>query len=177
MSAEQEWLAERFEGHRAQLRAVAYRMLGSVSEADDLVEGLAARLSREDQTSSESMRAWWMTFVAGLCLSTSGARKPRCQTAFTIRVRDRGFDRKNWVEPEPTELIADSVGLALLAAVGTLSPSERLAFVLQNVFAMPLDRIGEILECSPKAAAGLLASSRARMRHHPRVSADGQDES
>jgi RNA polymerase sigma factor (sigma-70 family) len=161
---EQDWLAERFEASRPQLRAVAYRMLGSLSEADDAVQGAWLRLSRSDASGIENLNAWLTTVVGRVCLDMLRARKARREEPLAGRLPDVLVDRADGVDPEHEALLADSVGLALLVVLETLSPPERLAFVLHDIFAVPFDEIAPIVDRSPEAARQL--ASRARRRIH-----------
>jgi RNA polymerase sigma-70 factor, ECF subfamily len=137
---EQDWLAERFEGSRPQLRAVAYRMLGSLSEADDAVQEAWLRLSRSDASRIENLSAWLMTVVGRVCLDMLRSRRSRREQPLAGRLPDVLVDREDGIDPEHEALLADSVGLALLVVLETLSPPERLAFVLHDIFAVPLRR-------------------------------------
>jgi RNA polymerase sigma factor (sigma-70 family) len=155
---EQDWLAERFETSRPQLRAVAYRMLGSLSEADDAVQEAWLRLSRSDASRIENLSAWLTTVVGRISLDMLRSRRSRGEE----RLPDLLVDRMDGIDPEHEALLADSVGLALLVALETLSPPERLAFVLHDIFAVPFDEIAPIVDRSPEAARQL--ASRARRR-------------
>jgi RNA polymerase sigma factor (sigma-70 family) len=161
---DQEWLAERFETSRPQLRAVAYRMLGSLSEADDAVQEAWLRLSRSDVTGIESLSAWLTTVVGRVCLDMLRARRSRGEEPRAGRLPDLLVDRVDGIDPEHEALLADSVGLALLVVLQTLSPPERLAFVLHDIFAVPFDEIGPIVERSPEAARQLASRARRRVR-------------
>ena len=161
---EREWLAERFEEHRPRLRAVAYRMLGSLSEADDAVQDAWMRLSRADTSDVENLGAWLTTVVARVSLNMLRSRKSRREEQFGPYVPEPIVDRADGVDPEHEALLADSVGLALLVVLETLSPAERLAFVLHDMFAVPFDEIAEILERTPDAARQLASRARRRVR-------------
>jgi RNA polymerase sigma-70 factor, ECF subfamily len=161
---DQKWLAERFETSRPQLRAVAYRMLGSLSEADDAVQEAWLRLSRSDVTGIESLSAWLTTVVGRVCLDMLRARRSRGEEPRAGRLPDLLVDRVDGIDPEHEALLADSVGLALLVVLQTLSPPERLAFVLHDIFAVPFDEIGPIVERSPEAARQLASRARRRVR-------------
>ncbi|MGH3451312.1 MAG: sigma factor, partial [Haloechinothrix sp.] len=124
---EREWLTERFEEHRTRLRAVAYRMLGSVSEADDAVQDAWLRLSRADTSSVENLGGWLTTVVARVCLNMLRSREQRREEPLDVRVPDPIISHENGVDPEHEVLLADSVGLALLVVLETLTPAERLA--------------------------------------------------
>src|SRR5919106_3726060 len=161
---EQDWLAERFETHRAHLRAVAYRMLGSLSEADDAVQEAWLRLSRSEASEIENLRGWLTTVVGRVSLNMLRSRKARREEPLAGRLPDPIIDRADGVGPEHEALLADSVGLALLVVLETLSPPERLAFVLHDIFAVPFDEIAPILDRSPDAARKLASRARRRVR-------------
>src|SRR6266513_1956210 len=152
---EHEWLAQRFEEHRARLRAVAYRMLGSVSEADDAVQEAWLRLSRTDEGEIENLGGWLTTVVARVSLNMLRSRRTRREEPLGVRVPDPILDRADGPDPEHEALLADSVGLALLVVLETLSPPERLAFVLHDMFAVPFDEIAPIVDRSPEATRQL----------------------
>jgi RNA polymerase sigma-70 factor, ECF subfamily len=161
---EREWLAERFEEHRTHLRAVAYRMLGSLSEADDAVQEAWLRLSRTDASRLENPGAWLTTVVARISLNMLRSRKARREDPISEGLPDLLVDRADGLNPEHEALLADSVGLALLVVLETLTPPERLAFVLHDIFAMPFDEIGPIVDRSPEAARQLASRARRRVR-------------
>jgi RNA polymerase sigma factor (sigma-70 family) len=161
---EREWLAERFEEHRSRLRAVAYRMLGSVSEADDAVQEAWLRLSRSDADAIENLGAWLTTVVARISLNTLRARSTRREQPIGVRVPEPVIDRADGTDPEHEALLADAVGLALLVVLETLTPAERLAFVLHDMFAMPYDEIAPIVDRSPEAARQLASRARRRVQ-------------
>ena len=163
---EREWLAERFEEHRTRLKAVAYRMLGSLSEADDAVQEAWLRLSRTDED-IDNLDAWLTTVVARVCLNTLRSRQSRREVEMGPRVPEPIVDPEDGTEPEHEALLADSVGLALLVVLETLSPAERLAFVLHDVFAVPFDEIAQIVDRSPDAARQLASRARRRVRGAP----------
>jgi RNA polymerase sigma factor (sigma-70 family) len=160
---ERDWLAERFEQHRTRLRAVAYRMLGSLSEADDAVQEAWLRLNRIDADEVENLGGWLTTVVARISLNMLRSRKAR-REELAGRLPDPLIDRADGIDPEHEALLADSVGLALLVVLETLSPSERLAFVLHDVFAVPFDEIAPIVDRSPEAARQLASRARRRVR-------------
>src|SRR5262245_50842098 len=135
------WLAERFEEHRTHLRAVGYRMLGSLSEADDAVQEAWLRLSRSDSRGIDNLGGWLTTVVARICLDTLRSRKVRGEQALDVHVPDPIVSRDDEADPEAQALLADSVGLALMVVLDTLAPPERLAFVLHDIFAVPFDEI------------------------------------
>src|SRR6266508_2339158 len=161
------WLAERFEGYRPHLRAVAYRMLGSVSEADDAVQDAWLRLSRSDTGDVDDLRAWLTTVVARLCLNMLRSRKTRREAPLETHVPDPLVSTCEGIDPEHEMLIGDSVGLALQVVLDTLSPPERLAFVLHDVFAMSFDEIAPIVGRTPTAARQLASRARRRVQGAP----------
>ena len=161
---ERDWLAERFEEHRGRLRAVAYRMLGSVSEADDAVQEAGLRLSRSDADEIENLGAWLTTVVGRVSLSMLRSRGTRREQPLDVHVPEPIVDRADGTDPEHEALLADSVGLALLVVLETLSPAERLAFVLHDIFAVPFDEIAPIVDRSPEAARQLASRARRRVR-------------
>ena len=161
---ERDWLAERFEEHRTRLRAVAYRMLGSVSEADDAVQEAWLRLSRTDEGEVENLGAWLTTVVGRVSLDMLRSRRSRREEPLGVRVPEPIVDRADGTDPEHEALVADSVGLALLVVLETLSPAERLAFVLHDIFAVPFDEIAPIVDRSPEAARQLASRARRRVR-------------
>ena len=167
---EREWLAERFEEHRTHLRAVAYRMLGSLSEADDAVQEAWLRLNRTDASELENLRGWLTTVVARISLNMLRSRTTRREEPLAGRLPDPLVDRVDGIDPEHEMLLADSVGLALLVVLQTLSPPERLAFVLHDIFAVPFDEIAPILDRSPEAARQLASRARRRVRAERAVS-------
>jgi RNA polymerase sigma factor (sigma-70 family) len=161
---EQEWLAERFEEHRPHLRAVAYRMLGSVSEADDAVQEAWLRLSRTGPGGIENLGGWLTTVVARVSLNVLRSRKVRREDPLDVYVPEPIVSSEDGVDPEHEALLADSVGLALLVVLETLSPAERLAFVLHDMFAVPFDEIAPIVRRSPAAARQLASRARRRVQ-------------
>ena len=161
---ERDWLAERFEEHRGRLRAVAYRMLGSVSEADDAVQEAWLRLSRSDADEIENHGAWLTTVVGRVSLSMLRSRGTRREQPLDVHVPEPIVDRADGTDPEHEALLADSVGLALLVVLETLSPAERLALVLHDIFAVPFDEIAPIVDRSPEAARQLASRARRRVR-------------
>jgi len=161
---DRDWLAEHFEEHRGHLRAVAYKMLGSLSEADDAVQESWLRLSRSDTSDIENLRGWLTTVVARVCLSVLRSRRTRREEPLDIRVPDPVVSRDDGTQPEHEALLADSVGLALLVVLETLGPAERLAFVLHDMFGVPFDEIAGLVDRSPAATRQL--ASRARRRVH-----------
>jgi RNA polymerase sigma-70 factor (ECF subfamily) len=161
---EREWMAERFEEHRTRLRAVAYRMLGSLSEADDAVQEAWLRLSRTDRSEIENLGGWLTTVVARVALKMLRSRKLRREEPLGVHVPEPIIDRVDRMDPEHEALLADSVGLALLVVLETLSPPERLAFVLHDIFAVPFDEIATIVDRSPQAARQLASRARRRVQ-------------
>jgi RNA polymerase sigma-70 factor (ECF subfamily) len=161
---DQEWLAQRFEEHRSRLRAVAYRMLGSLSEADDAVQDTWIRLSRSNADAVENLGGWLTTVVARVCLNMLRSRQSRREEPFGPHVPEPIIDPVAGVDPEHEALLADSVGLALLVVLETLTPAERLAFVLHDMFAVPFDQIAPIVDRSPEAARQLASRARRRVR-------------
>ena len=161
---EHEWLAEQFEGYRTHLRAVAYRMLGSVSEADDAVQESWLRLSRSDTSGVENLGGWLTTVVARVCLDMLRSRESRHEEPLDEHVPDPIVRREDGMDPEHEALLADSVGLALLVVLNTLNPAERLAFVLHDLFAVPFDEIAPIVGRSPTATRQLASRARRRVQ-------------
>jgi RNA polymerase sigma-70 factor (ECF subfamily) len=161
---QQEWLARQFEDHRPHLRAVAYRMLGSLSEADDAVQDAWLRLSRTDTSEVENLGSWLTTVVARVALNMLRARSTRREQPLDVHVPDPIIDPADGSNPEHEALLADSVGLALLVVLETLTPAERLAFVLHDMFAVPFDEIAPIMERTPEATRQLASRARRRVR-------------
>jgi RNA polymerase sigma factor (sigma-70 family) len=163
---QREWLIERFEHHRSHLRAVAYRMLGSVSEADDAVQEAWLRIRDQDPASVENMRGWLTTIVGRVCLNMLRSRSSR-REELSAHVPDRvvSFDESG--DPEHEALLADSVGLAMLVVLDALTPAERLAFVMHDVFAVPFAEIGTVLDRSEAAAQQLASRARRRVQGAP----------
>ncbi len=161
---QQEWLAQQFEDNRTHLRAVAYRMLGSLAEADDAVQDAWLRLSRSDTSDVENLRAWLTTVVARVSLNMLRSRRTRGEQPLETRLPDPIVDPADGTNPEHEALLADSVGLALLVVLETLTPAERLAFVLHDTFGMPFDDIAPIVNRSPEATRQLASRARRRVR-------------
>ena len=159
----QEWLAEQFESNRGHLRAVAYRMLGAVSEADDAVQETWLRLSRSDTHDVENLTGWLTTVVARVCLDILRSRKSRREESLDAEAKNLPTSEGTH-DPEQEALLADSVGLALLVVLDTLTPAERLAFVLHDTFAMSFDEIGSIVGRTPAAARQLASRARRRIQ-------------
>src|SRR5258707_4411037 len=159
-----EWLAEQFEAYRTHLQAVAYRMLGSLSEADDAVQESWLRLSRSDTSGIENLGGWLTTVVARICLDMLRTRNARREESLEASAPEPITSRQGGIDPEQEVLLADSVGLALLVVLDRLSPAERLAFVLHDIFAMPFDEIAPIVERSETATRQLASRARRRVR-------------
>jgi RNA polymerase sigma-70 factor, ECF subfamily len=157
-------LVDRFEEHRPRLKAVAYRMLGSLSEADDAVQETWLRLSRTDAGGVDDLGAWLTTVCARVALNMLRSRRTRREQPLELRVPEPIVDRTDGVDPEHEALLADAVGLALLVVLETLSPPERLAFVLHDMFAVPFDEIAPLVDRSPEAARQLASRARRRVR-------------
>ena len=161
---EQDWLAERFEQKRTHLRAVAYRMLGSLSEADDAVQEAWLRLSRSGSSGVDNLGGWLTTVVARVCLDVLRSRKSRREEPLHAQVAEPMVTREDGIDPEQQVLLAESVGLALLVVLQTLAPAERVAFVLHDMFAVPFDEIAPIVGRSPAAARQLASRARRRVQ-------------
>ena len=167
-----ELLAETFEAHRGHLRAVAYRMLGSASDADDAVQEAWLRLSRTDESAIENLGGWLTTVVARVSLDVLRTRHSRPEGPYPDRLPDPVVTPESGLDPEHEALVADSVGFALLVVLQTLTPAERLAFVLHDMFAVPFDDIARIVDRSPDAARQLASRARRRVRGAPEPDAD-----
>jgi RNA polymerase sigma factor (sigma-70 family) len=161
---EHDWLAERFEADRADLQSVAYRMLGSLSEAEDAVQEAWLRLSRSDTHEVENLSAWLTTVVGRVCLDMLRARRSRREEPVSTYVPDPIVTRPDELNPEDDAVMADSIGLALLVILETLDPAERLAFVLHDMFAVPFEQIAAIVGRSPAAARQLASRARRRVQ-------------
>jgi RNA polymerase sigma factor (sigma-70 family) len=161
---EGDWLATRFSAHRDHLRAVAYRMLGSVSEADDAVQEAWLRLSRSDTNGVDNLGGWLTTVVGRVCLDMLRARRSRREESLDVHMPEPIISPDDSLDPEDEALLADSVGLALLVTLDTLAPAERLAFVLHDMFAVPFDEIAPIVGRSATAARQLASRARRRAR-------------
>src|SRR5918992_527130 len=166
---ERDFLAQQFEEHRTRLRAVAYRMLGSLTEADDAVQETWLRLSRTDSDKVENLAGWLTTVVARVSLNMLRSRRSLRETSLDVRVPEPIIDRADGTDPEHEALLADSVGLALLVVLETLNPAERLAFVLHDMFAVPFDEIAPIVDRSPEAARQLASRARRRVQGEPTI--------
>jgi RNA polymerase sigma factor (sigma-70 family) len=176
---EREWLAERFEEQRTHLRAVAYRMLGSLSEADDAVQEAWLRLSRTDANAVDNLGGWLTTVVARISLNMLRSRRSRREEPLGVHLPEPIVDRADGTDPEHEALLADAVGLSLFVVLETLSPPERLAFVLHDMFAVPFDEIAPIVGRSPEAARQLASRARRRVRAEssvPDADLEGQRE-
>lgn len=165
------WPATEFQAHRGHLRAVAYRMLGSLTEADDAVQETWLRLTNSGTTDVANLRAWLTTVISRICLDMLRARRARREDPLDAHVPDPVVTAAA-DDPEQHALLADSVGLALLVVLDTLSPAERLAFVLHDIFAVPFEQVGSVLDRSPAAAKQLASRARQRLRgaHVPAAS-------
>ena len=161
---EHDWLAEQFEANRTHLRAVAYRMLGDLAEADDAVQESWLHLSRSDTSGVKNLGGWLTTVVARVCLDMLRSRNSRHEEPLDASVPEPIMSREDGIDPEQEALLADAVGLALLVVLDTLNPAERLAFVLHDLFAVPFDEIAPIVGRSPTAARQLASRARRRMR-------------
>jgi RNA polymerase sigma-70 factor (ECF subfamily) len=159
-----QWLAERFEEQRIRLRAVAYRMLGSLTEADDAVQDTWLRLSRAGAGEVDNLDGWLTTIVARVCLNMLRSRHTRREDTFGAHLPDPVISPEVALQPEEEALLADSVGLALLVVLDTLSPDERLAFVLHDVFEVPFEEIAPMVDRTPAAARQLASRARRRVK-------------
>src|SRR5947207_7389306 len=164
---DRDWLAQRFEQNRPHLRAVAYRMLGSLGEAEDAVQEAWLRLNRSDAQAIENLGGWLTTVIGRVCLDMLRSRNSRREESLESHLPDMILGREDRIDPEQETLIADSVGLALLVVLETLTPSERLAFVLHDMFAVPFDEIAAVIGRSPAAARQLASRARRRVRGAP----------
>src|SRR6266851_5640510 len=170
---EHEWLAEQFEASRSHLRAVAYRMLGDLTEADDAVQESWLRLSRSDTSGVENLGGWLTTVVGRVCLDMLRSRTSRREVPLPAHLPDPIVSHADGIDPEHEALVADAVGLALLVVLESLGPAERLAFVLHDMFAVPFEEIAPIVGRSPAAARQL--ASRARRRVQGAATVPGAD--
>jgi len=161
---ERDWLLERFEEHRPHLRAVAYRMLGSVSEAEDAVQDAWLRLDHADTSGVDNLGGWLTTVVARVCLNMLRSRESRREEPLDVHVPEPIISPEGGIDPEHETLLADSVGLALMVVLATLTPAERLAFVLHDMFGLPFEEIATMVERSPAAARQLASRARRRVR-------------
>jgi RNA polymerase sigma-70 factor (ECF subfamily) len=161
------WLTDRFTEQRPRLRAVAYRMLGSLSEADDAVQEAWLRLDRSDAGEIDNLPGWLTTVVARVCLNMLRSRRSRREESLDVHVPDPVVSSADGPDPEQEALLADSVGLALLVVLDSLGPAERLAFVLHDMFAVPFDDIAAMLGRTPAATRQLASRARRRVRGEP----------
>jgi RNA polymerase sigma factor (sigma-70 family) len=161
---ENQWLAERFEEHRAHLRAVAYRMLGSLPDADDAVQDAWLRISRAGAGEVDNLRGWLTTIVARVCLNMMRSRNVRREESLQAHVPDPVISLDAELQPEEEALLADSVGLALQVVLDTLDPAERLAFVLHDMFELPFEEIAPMVSRTPAAARQLASRARRRVK-------------
>jgi RNA polymerase sigma factor (sigma-70 family) len=164
---DQDWLAERFEANRSHLRGVAYRMLGSVTEADDAVQESWIRLSRTDTSQVDNLRAWLTTVVGRVCLNMLRSRRTRREASLETHLPDPIVSPEAGLDPEQEALLGDSIGLAMLVVLDSLTPAERVAFVLHDVFAVPFDEIAPIVGRTPAAARQLASRARRRVQGAP----------
>jgi RNA polymerase sigma-70 factor (ECF subfamily) len=165
MADERDWLAERFETDRGRLRSVAYRMLGSLAEADDAVQEAWLRLARSDAAAIENLSGWLTTVVGRICLDMLRTRTSRREEPLDWHLPDPVVEPADTADPEAAALLADSVGLAMLVVLQTLTPAERLAFVLHDMFGVPFDAIAEVLDRSTDATKMLASRARGRLRN------------
>jgi len=168
---EREWLTDRFEDHRSHLRAVAYRMLGSVTEADDALQEAWLRIRDQDPAGVNNMQAWLTTIVGRICLNMLRSRSSRRED-FSAHVPDPVVEFEETGDPEHEALLADSVGLAMLVVLDALTPAERLAFVMHDVFGVPFVQIATMLDRSESAAQQLASRARRRIRGSPQPDPD-----
>ena len=173
---DQDWLADRFEADRSHLRGIAFRMLGSLTEADDAVQEAWIRLSRTDTSHVDNLRAWLTTVVGRVCLNMLRSRKTRREASLETHVPDPIVSPEAGMDPEQEALLGDSIGLAMLVVLDSLAPAERVAFVLHDVFAVPFDEIAPIVGRTPTAARQLASRARRRVQGAPvpDVDLDGQ---
>ncbi|MGV9779055.1 sigma-70 family RNA polymerase sigma factor [Streptosporangium sp. NPDC003464] len=157
-------MAVQFEGHRPRLRAVAYRMLGSLTEAEDAVQEAWLRLARSDSGDIDNLGGWLTTVVGRVCLDMLRARRARREESLEDRLPDPVISREDVTDPEQEVLLADSVGLALLVVLESLTPAERLAFVLHDMFGLPFEQIAPIVDRTPVTAKKLASRARRRVR-------------
>ena len=168
---EREWLTDRFEDHRSHLRAIAYRMLGSVTEADDALQEAWLRIRDQDPAGVNNMQAWLTTIVGRICLNMLRSRSSRRED-FSAHVPDPVVEFEETGDPEHEALLADSVGLAMLVVLDALTPAERLAFVMHDVFGVPFVQIATMLDRSESAAQQLASRARRRIRGSPQPDPD-----
>src|ERR671910_461397 len=161
---ERDGLAQRFQEHRPRMRALAYRMLGSTSQADDAIQEAWIRLSRSNAGQIDNLQAWLLSVVGRVALNMLRSRKSRREEPLEAHLPDPIVDRADGIDPEHEALLSDSVGLALLVVLETLTPAERLAYVLPAMFSVPFEEIGAILQRPPEAARQLASRARRRIR-------------
>ncbi len=161
---DKEWLAKCFQEQRGHMRAVAYRMLGSLTEADDAVQNAWVRVSRAETNEVENFAGWLTTIVARVCLNMLRSRKVRREESLGLHLPDPVISSEGELGPETEALLADSVGLALLVVLDALSPAERLAFVLHDMFDLPFEEIAPMVGRSPTAARQLASRARRRVK-------------
>jgi RNA polymerase sigma-70 factor (ECF subfamily) len=159
-----QWLASQFEEHRPHLRSVAYRMLGSLAEADDAVQDAWLRMSKAGADDVENIGGWMTTITARVCLNMLRSRKTRREESFGVHIPDPIVSVEGGTQPEQEVVLADSVGLALLVVLDALTPAERLAFVLHDMFDLPFDEIAPMVDRTPEAARQLASRARRRVR-------------
>src|ERR671912_1415167 len=167
MDEHDDWLTQRFEENRTHLRAVGYRMLGSISEADDAVQEAWLRLSHYDTSGVENLGGWLTTIVSRVCLDMMRSRRSRREAPLEesdVRIPDPIVGSEDRIDPEQEALLGDSVGLALLVVLETLAPAERLAFVLHDMFGVPFEEIAPVVGRSPTAARQLASRARRRVQ-------------
>jgi RNA polymerase sigma factor (sigma-70 family) len=164
---DQDWLAERFEANRAHLRGVAFRMLGSLTEADDAVQEAWIRLSRTDASRVDNLQAWLTTVVGRVCLNMLRSRTARREASLETHLPDLVLSPQEGIDPEQEALLGESVGLAMLVVLDSLTPAERVAFVLHDVFALPFDEIAPIIDRTPAATRQLASRARRRVQGAP----------
>lgn len=162
--SDRDWLAEKFEGHRAHLQRVAYRMLGTVDESDDAVQEAWLRLSRTDEAAIENLGGWLTTVVGRVCLDMLRARRSRREDYAGSWLPEPIVEYGDQTDPEHEALLADSVGLALLVVLETLTPAERLSFVLHDMFGISFEEIAPIVDRTPANARQLASRARRRVR-------------
>jgi RNA polymerase sigma factor (sigma-70 family) len=163
----QDWLAERFEANRAHLRGVAFRMLGSLTEADDAVQEAWIRLSRTDASRVDNLQAWLTTVVGRVCLNMLRSRTARREASLETHLPDLVLSPQEGIDPEQEALLGESVGLAMLVVLDSLTPAERVAFVLHDLFALPFDEIAPIIDRTPAATRQLASRARRRVQGAP----------
>jgi RNA polymerase sigma factor (sigma-70 family) len=164
---DQNWLAERFEANRSHLRGVAFRMLGSLTEAEDAVQEAWIRLSRTDTSQVDNLQAWLTTVVARVCLNMLRTRRTRREASLENHLPDLVLSPEEGTDPEQEALLGDSVGLAMFVVLESLTPAERVAFVLHDVFAVPFDEIAPIIDRTPTATRQLASRARRRVQGAP----------